>query len=77
MVLQTQKSQNLNQSPFNIHSSLLKEAIEEYQEIYKETYGIEIPFEKAQEGGVKLLRLFRLVYQPIPNEWLEKIDKQP
>lgn len=54
---------------------LSKKAIQEYQEIYKEVYGKELPYEKAVEGGTTLLRLFKLIYHPLPKEWLEQFEK--
>lgn len=51
---------------------LSREAILEYQQIYKEIYGKEISFEKASEGGEKLLRLFKLIYIPIPKGWIKR-----
>jgi hypothetical protein len=38
------------------------EAITEFQEIYFERFGQKISREKAQEEGMKLLRLVKLVY---------------
>ncbi len=54
---------------FFIKNMLSKEAIVEYQKIYKDLYGKDISFEKAMEGGKKLLRLFRIIYCPISNTW--------
>lgn len=49
---------------------LSKGAILEYQAIYKKQFGEKISYEEAQEQGIKLLRLFGLIYQPIPKSWL-------
>lgn len=49
---------------------LPREAILEYQEIYKKEFGQEISYDDAREQGTKLLRLFGLIYRPIPKSWL-------
>ena len=51
---------------------LSKKAIEEYQAIHKKEFGVEISEQEAQEQGMKLLRLFKLIYQPIPKKWIIK-----
>lgn len=43
---------------------LPNEAIIEYQQIYKQTYGKEISFEKAKEDGNKLVNLILLIERP-------------
>ena len=53
---------------------LPKEAVVEYQEIYKKVYGKEISYERALEQGTKLIRLFEIIYHPIPKEWREKLQ---
>jgi len=50
-----------------IHT-LPKKAIEEYQTIYKRTFGKTISYEKAEMEGIKLLMLFKLIYKPIKKE---------
>ena len=54
---------------------LPKKAIEEFQEIYKAENGKEISFEEASVKAPKLLRLFRLITEPIPDDWLKKLQK--
>ncbi len=54
---------------------LSKKAITEYQEIYKKEFGVEINEQEAKEQGTSLLRLFKLIYQPIPKVWLEEKPK--
>lgn len=44
----------------------------EYQELYKKEFGEEIIYAEAEQQGIKLLRLFNLIYRPIPKEWVEK-----
>lgn len=55
---------------------LPKEAVEEYQKIYQDIYGKKISYTNALEGGIKLLRLFKLIYHPLPKEWVEEIEKE-
>lgn len=55
-----------------MNSVLSKKAIEEYQEIYKKTFGEEISYERASEQGMKLLRLFKIIYRPINKKWIKK-----
>ncbi len=54
---------------------LSKEAIMEYQVIYKKVYGEEISYKEAMEKGSQLLRLFQLIYQPIPKDWLKRLKE--
>ncbi|HEX3033940.1 MAG TPA: hypothetical protein VHT73_02260 [Thermodesulfobacteriota bacterium] len=42
---------------------LSKEAIEEFKEIYRKKFGEVISDEEAYEKGLRLLRLFKLIYQ--------------
>ena len=44
---------------------LKKEAIREFQEIYKEKFGEEISDQRALELGNNLLNLFKVIYKPI------------
>lgn len=46
---------------------LPKQAIIEYQEIHKRECGEEISYEKALEKGIKLIKLFQIIYRPIPK----------
>ncbi len=45
--------------------TLTPQSIAEFQEVYKRVFGKEITCEEAMEQGEKLLRLFKLVYQPL------------
>ncbi|MCB9813210.1 MAG: hypothetical protein H6772_02255 [Pseudomonadales bacterium] len=55
---------------------LSQKAIIEFQKIYQEELGTEISIEEASERAEKFLRLFKMIYQPIPDKWLEeKTDK--
>lgn len=57
-------------------AGLSREAILEYQEIYKKEFGQEISYDDAREQGTKLLRLFNLIYKPIPKSWLVQPQKK-
>lgn len=46
---------------------LSDKAIKEYQAIYREEFGEELSVEQAQEQGLRLLRLFRILVQPLPD----------
>lgn len=48
---------------------LSHDAIIEFQELYQEELGTEISYEEASERAEKFLRLFKIVYQPIPQDW--------
>lgn len=48
---------------------LPKEAILEYQGIYKKVFGKEISYAEAIEKGTELIKLFQLIYKPIKKEW--------
>lgn len=50
---------------------LSHDAIIEFQELYQEELGTEISYEEASERAEKFLRLFKIVYQPIPQDWLK------
>ena len=43
---------------------LSDENIKEFQELYKEHFGVEISRADAYENGTKLLRLISLIYRP-------------
>lgn len=48
---------------------LPKEAILEYQAIYKNVFGKDISYAEALEKGTELIKLFQLIYKPIKKEW--------
>jgi hypothetical protein len=56
---------------------LSKQAVEEFQQIYKNEFNEELPFDAAAEHASRFLNLVKAVYRPIPKEWLdkEKTDK--
>lgn len=54
---------------------LSRKAIEEYKAIYKKEFGKEITDSEAEEQGMKLLRLFKIIYRPIPKSWAKKHEE--
>lgn len=54
---------------------LSKQAVMDYQKIYKQTFGEEISYEEAERQGIRLLRLFKVIYKPIPKDWLIQNQK--
>ena len=52
---------------------LTKEAIEEFKELYFQEYGRKISDKEALEKGIRLLKLFQVIYRPIDKRW-PKID---
>lgn len=56
---------------------LPKKAIEEYRAIYKKHFGKDISDAEAEEQGMNLLRLFQIIYKPIPKSWLKKHNELP
>ena len=46
---------------------LSQKAVTDYQAAYKKVHGKEISYDEAQRQGLQLLRLFQLVYRPIPK----------
>ncbi len=55
---------------------LSEKAVRDFQRIYKKEFGIELSYEDASEQGVKLLRLFSLIFTTIPKEWLKQSRKR-
>lgn len=53
---------------------LSKKAIGEFKEIYKNEFKEEISDSEAEEKGMKLLRLFKLIYKPIPNSAQKELE---
>lgn len=48
-------------------------AVAEYQKIFKQEFGEDLTFEQAEAQGMKLLRLFQIIYKPIPRKWLKEL----
>ena len=51
---------------------LTDEQIEKFQELYKTRFGIDISYEDAKDRGLKLIRLVKVVYNPITKEEYKK-----
>lgn len=51
---------------------LSKKAVNEYQKIFLREFGKPISYEEANSQGVRLLRLFKIIYQPLPKHLLVK-----
>lgn len=51
---------------------LSEQAIKEFQAIYKKEFGEEISYADASGKGEKLIRLFKIIYRPIPKGWPNK-----
>ena len=47
---------------------LSQKAVTDYQAAFKKVHGREISYDEAQRQGLQLLRLFQLVYRPIPKD---------
>lgn len=55
---------------------LSEEQIEKFQKLYLNSFGKEISRQDAVEQGVKLARLFQLVYKPITSDELRRLKKK-
>ena len=55
---------------------LSKQALSDFKSIYKQEFGESISDQEAKEKGEKLLRLFSLIYKPIPKDWIKKVLKE-
>ena len=58
-----------------IYMKLTKEAIEEFKSIYQEEFGEILPDDEAYEKASNLLRLFKVIYRPLPRETVCKNDR--
>jgi hypothetical protein len=55
---------------------LSKQAIKEYQEIYKKEFGEDINESEAVSQGTGLLNLFKIFSRPIPIKLVKKHTKK-
>lgn len=55
---------------------LSDEQIKKFQALYKEQFGEDISREEAYEQGIKLIRLFELIYKPITEEDYQGIKER-
>lgn len=51
---------------------LSEAALRDFQKIYKEEFGKEIPESEALEVGANLLTLFNHIYRPVKKGWFEE-----
>ena len=54
---------------------LSKKAIDEFKQLYKEKYSEELNDFVASEAANRLIRMFDVVYRPIPKAWEEQYKK--
>ena len=47
---------------------LSQQAIEDFKKIFKKEYGEDISDAEAEEMAIRFLRLFSLIYRPIPED---------
>lgn len=52
------------------------QAIIEYMNAYKSSFGKEISFEQAAVKAEKLIDFYRLIYRPLRKEWLVQGQKE-
>ncbi len=55
---------------------LTDEQVMKFQTIYKNRFGKEISREDALNGGIKLVRLMRLIYTPISEKEFIRLQKR-
>ena len=55
---------------------LSKEAIKEFKEIYYNEFKERISDKEALEMGERLLSLFKIIYRPIPEDYLKQCRKK-
>jgi hypothetical protein len=55
---------------------LSHKAIDDFKSIYKQEFGESISNQEAKEKGEKLLRLFSIIYKPIPKNWIKRVLKE-
>lgn len=51
-------------------------ALQEYKEIYKRKFGIEVDDATALERAINLLTLMNTVYRPIKKEWVYEYNRK-
>jgi hypothetical protein len=54
---------------------LSKQAVDEFKQLYKKEYGEELNDFVASEAANRLVRMFEIIYKPIPKEWEEKYNE--
>lgn len=56
--------------------TLSEEAVRSFGEIYFEQFGEKLSDSEADEKAVKLLRLFKLIYRPVPENWKAELKRK-
>ena len=54
---------------------LPKEAVLEFQEIYKKANGIDLSFEEAAVRSEELISFFKIIYKPLKKDTLDTKSK--
>ena len=60
----------------NTHHRLSKEAIEDYQDIYKQEFGTELTTDEAEEMGWRLLRFFDALNTPLQEQVVTEVTER-
>ena len=55
---------------------LSRQALNDFKSIYKQEFGEDISDQEAKEKGEKLLKLFGIIYKPIPKNWIKRSLKE-
>ena len=67
------KTKKINQKESrSCKMQLSQKAIQEFQAIYSEDYGVELSDEKAREEATSFFHAMRAAYKPIPKEHYNK-----
>lgn len=55
---------------------LTDDEVLQFQAIYRQQFGKEISREAAQERGIKLVRLFEIIYKPMTKTDFQRIQQR-
>ena len=55
---------------------LSNKQVKKFQNIYRKYYGKEISKQDAYEQGIKLVRLLSVIYKPMTEDELKKIEER-
>jgi len=55
---------------------LTQQAISDFKAIYKKEFGEDLSDQEANIKGESLLRLFSIIYKPIPKDWIKRVLKE-
>ena len=56
--------------------SLSKQAVIEYQQIYRKTHGKDISYQEALAQGIKLIRLVEIIFKPMTEAEYQQLQKR-